>query len=253
MRFLTSQRLLQLGFRHGFSLRIGDSNHSLLALNQGSFISENPDHLQENYREVERAIGCRSDCLFQLNQVHGAVVRSVESKDRVRDIRRENGDALLATESGIAVGVRVADCLSLLLADPNTGAVAAVHAGWRGVVAGVVEAAIAALVTRAQTQVERVQAAIFPHIRSCCFEVDRSVADTLAAVCPTREVVDNGYRKPHVDLASIVRSQLNISGIADDRIDEVKGCTRCQPDRFFSYRRDGESSGRHLAAIAVRG
>jgi YfiH family protein len=253
MEFLTSPRLLQLGFRHGFSLRIGGANPPSPALNQGSFISENRDHLAENYREIERTVGCAPDRLFELTQVHGAVVRPVDSRDRVGDVRRENGDALVTREPSVAVGVRVADCLSLLLADPSTGAVAAVHAGWRGVVAGVVDAAIAALVTRAQTRVERVEVVIFPHIRSCCFEVDESVAGRLAAVCATREVVDNRYRKPHVDLASIVKAQLNLSGITDDRIDDVAGCTRCQADRFFSYRRDGELSGRHLAAIAVRG
>lgn len=253
MEFLTSAKMLKIGFRHGFSLRTGGSNHRSKAANQGSFISENPNHLAENYREIERAIGCASSRLFEINQVHGAVVRPVEATDRVSDVRRENGDALVAMAPGVAVGVRVADCLSLLLADPNTGAVSAVHAGWRGVVAGVVDAAISALVARAQTRVESIEAAIFPHIRSCCFEVDKSVADILAALCPSRDVVDDSYRKPHVDLASIVKTQLNRSGIADDRIDDIAGCTRCQPERFFSYRRDGALSGRHLAAIAVRG
>jgi YfiH family protein len=155
------------------------------------------------------------------------------------------------------VAVRVADCLPLLLADDGSGAVAAVHAGWRGVVAGVVAAGFQALRSVGGGPASGIHAALFPHIRSCCFEVGEGVAEQLVAAYPggadDAAIIDRGRPRPHVNLAAIVRAQLAALGVTGDRIDEVPGCTRCGGDRFCSYRRDGKAAGRHLAGIAVRG
>ena len=148
--------------------------------------------------------------------------------------------------------MRIADCAPLLLLDTESGAVAALHAGWRGTVGGVVAAGVQALLQRGGGRREALAVAIFPHIRRCCFEVGDDVAAELARPRPIRDVVDRSRGKPHVDLTAILVAQLAALGVARERIDDVAGCTRCEAQRFFSFRRDGKQSGRHLAAIVSR-
>jgi YfiH family protein len=214
-------------------------------LNLGRAVGDEPEHVDENLRRFAAAVGYQADALFELSQVHGRDVRSVAPSDAASAVRRESGDALVAS-GGAAVGVRTADCVPVLLVDPVTRRVAAVHAGWRGVALGVVPAAIEALAVPAS----RLVAALFPHIRSCCFEVGEDVAEQLAELpgAPAAIARRQGD-KPHVDLARLVQAQLMAAEVASQNVDDVPGCTRCQPERFFSYRRDGRASGRHLTAI----
>jgi copper oxidase (laccase) domain-containing protein len=133
----------------------------------------------------------------------------------------------------------------VLLAALDTGAVAAVHAGWRGVVAGVVERALERLASG------QVVAAIGPCIGACCFEVGADVGAQIAGACGEAEVVARRVgAKAYVDLRRAVAAQLAKAGVRD--IEQVAGCTRCDAARFHSFRRDGAESGRHLAVIALR-
>jgi YfiH family protein len=148
----------------------------------------------------------------------------------------------------IAVGVRVADCVPVLVADPVSGDVAAIHAGWRGVVGGVLRAGVEQLFAGGGARGARAGAiaAIGPCIGACCFEVGREVAAQVGFV--VREEGDKAF----VDLRAAVRAQLRGLGLEDARIEEVAGCTKHEPERFHSFRRDGANSGRMLAAIATR-
>jgi YfiH family protein len=172
--------------------------------------------------------------VIQVKQVHGA--RAV----RAAEAARQEADALVAREAGVAVGVRVADCVPVLVADETSGAVAAIHAGWRGVVGGVVRAGVELLGGT------RLVAAIGPCIGPCCFEVGRDVAERIGFV--VREHGDKAY----VDLRAAVRAQLVALGLDDAHIEDVAGCTKHEPERFHSFRRDGARSGRMLAAIRSR-
>jgi YfiH family protein len=146
----------------------------------------------------------------------------------------------------------VADCVPVLVADDETGAVAAIHSGWQGTVANVVAAGVDGL-RRELGHAGRLMAAIGPHIEACCFEVGDDVAEKLRACAPGASVVEaRANARPYVDLRKIVRAQLIALGIADDAIDDVRGCTKCDAARFFSHRRDRENSGRLLAAIVGR-
>jgi copper oxidase (laccase) domain-containing protein len=124
-----------------------------------------------------------------------------------------------------------------------------VHAGWRGVVAEVVPAAISVLGAR------HLVAAIGPCIGACCFEVGRDVAEQIVRACDGASasiVVRAEGLKAYVDLRAAVRAQLLARGVAGGDIEDVLGCTQHEPERFHSYRRDGAGSGRMLAAIATR-
>jgi YfiH family protein len=185
-----------------------------------------------------------ADRIVQVKQVHGGRAVGAYASPETE------ADAIVAHRpDSVAVGVRVADCVPLLLADPRSGDVAAVHAGWRGVVAEVVPAAISVLGGRPLV------AAIGPCIGACCFEVGRDVAEQIVRACDSASasiVVRAEGLKAYVDLRAAVRAQLLARGVAGGDIEDVLGCTKHEPERFHSYRRDGAGSGRMLAAIATR-
>lgn len=187
-----------------------------------------------------------SIAVVQVRQVHGAAV--VEA----RNAAGREADAVVARAADglVAVGVRVADCVPVLVASEETGDVVAIHAGWRGVAGGVVPEAVRALGGG------RLVAAIGPCIGACCFEVGRDVAERIELAVPGSRVVaarpHASPEKVYVDLRAAVRTQLERSGVNPARIEDVPGCTYHEPERFHSFRRDGAGSGRMLASILAR-
>jgi YfiH family protein len=154
------------------------------------------------------------------------------------------GDALVTDRAHLALIVASADCVPVLLATPR--AVAAVHAGWRGVAAGVVAVAVRELLAGGAAP-ESAVAWIGPAIGRCCYEVGTDVAEAVAAASAP-EVVEAGPRgRPHVDLGRAVALQLRAAGVR--RITWLEHCTRCREEWLWSHRRDGEGAGRNLAAI----
>lgn len=252
---LRSSVLGALGVAHGFNLRSGGASGGPYAsFNLGRSVGDDPRAVADNLDRFARALCIETRQLFETSQVHGAAVRVVAPGDDAAAVRKEEADALATVEAGIAVGVRVADCVPVLLLDALSGAVGAAHAGWRGVVQEVVPRALERVLGLGRaSRPSQVRAAIFPHIRPCCFEVGEEVAEPLAASAARANApasaIDHSRAKPHVDLAAIVRAQLASAGVPLDQIDDVPGCTRCEPERFFSFRRDGQRSGRHIAAI----
>lgn len=215
-----------------------------------------PDALRENQARLGAEVGFAPERLYQATQVHGATVL-VASGDR-RGMEKSEADALVAEPgSGNAVAVRVADCVPVLLADPVTGRVAAVHAGWKGIEAKVIEAA--ALVLERGSDPSRWVAAIGPCIGACCFEVGTDVADRIVRASSRAVVASTLDDKVYIDLRRAARGQLIDLGVSDDAIDDVPsaekrvGCTRCDAARFYSYRRDGDASGRLMGVIVARG
>jgi YfiH family protein len=207
-------------------------------------------------RDIKDAELCAflgTDRVVQVKQVHGGCVVGADAPPETEAdaivARRDGTQVGLLAENTVAVGVRVADCVPVLVADSHSGDVAAVHAGWRGVVARVVPIAIAALGGGPLV------IAIGPCIGACCFEVDLDVAERIGRACDGTAapiVVRAAAGKAYVDLRTAVRAQLLALGVAEGSIDDVPGCTKHEPQRFHSYRRDGASSGRMLAAIATR-
>lgn len=246
-----SALLLDRGFAHGFSLRTGGVSEAPFdSLNLGRNVGDDPDRVRVNHARFASAVGFEAGALFEVSQVHGRRVREVVAGEAVAQVRREEADGLYA-RGGAAIGVRVADCVPVLMADPRTGLAAAVHSGWRGTEADIVGEALSRLVA-AGARAADVCVAIGPHIRRGAFEVGDDVADRLAAAATGEDVVDRTRPRPHVDLGAILRRQLARAGVAPERVDDVGGCTHRDRDRFFSYRRDGVRSGRHLAVIVSR-
>jgi len=239
MRLLTSALLGAAGFSHAFPERGLVDADLCAALGVPSIV------------QVKQIHGAR---VVEASQAAGAEADAIVARPRMSPRSPERSPRT-------AAGVRVADCVPILLGDEASGAVAAIHAGWRGVVAGVVRAGALFLAgdPEGDASPERlvrpsaVVAAIGPCIGACCFEVGADVADAIERACASGAVVARrDGSKAFVDLRAAVRAQLVALGIDPSRVDDVGGCTKHEADRFHSFRRDGQNSGRMLAAIATR-
>ena len=243
-------------FAHGFSTRQGGTSEPPFdALNLGGKWGDDAATVQENRRRFLRAAGVGVPC-YVTRQVHGATVARVRSGDNPAAVARIEADALITDVPGVTLGVFVADCIPALVADPRTGAVAAIHAGWRGTVAGVLPAAVGALVRVFGSRPADLRVALGPAIGPCCFEVGAEVvhavrgllgADADPVVLPSpRGAAD----KWHVDLKATNRVLLERAGVDPEGIESGPECTHCDGTRFFSYRRDGSATGQLMGVIA---
>lgn len=251
-RFRTSELLAAHGFAHAFSTRRGGASAPPFdTLNFGRAVGDTAAAVAENHARLSREVGYEVPQLFETSQVHGVGVHVLDGGS-VTTTRALEADAIVARAPGDAVGVRTADCVPVLVGDPETGAALAIHAGWRGVAARIVPVAIARLTEVTGTSAARLVCAIGPHIRAAAFEVGDDVATQIAAASEPSVVVRTPGARPHVDLARAVRAQLAELGIAREHIDDVGGCAHDEPAEFFSFRRDGARSGRMLSVIVAR-
>ena len=195
--------------------------------------------LNREHRWLDHGFGTRTASLDQsamasLKQIHSAVVLAADRRGSAGE-----GDALVTRTAGLPVSVRTADCFPILLADAETRAVAAVHAGWRGTAAHVVQAAIARMHTELGSDPRNIRAAIGPGIGKCCYEVGEEVARQFGM-----------EQSGKLDLAVENRNQLIEAGVLPEHIDQVGGCTFCNTATFFSWRRDREQAGRMISFIS---
>jgi YfiH family protein len=224
------------------------STHPYDLLNLGFHLGDDDGAVRENRARFAESLGLSLDRLFEQRQVHGCLVREITASDDASAMADAEGDALIARLAGYAVAARTADCVPLLIAHPGSGDVAAVHAGWRGAVAGIVARAIETL---AHDPAELVFA-IGPHIRVGAFEIGEEVAREMERAAGSRSVVDRSGERPHGDLARLVTLQLLDAGVPPEAIDDVGGCTHADAANFFSHRRDRGITGRHLSAIVAK-
>jgi len=252
---LESPLLARAGFSHGFFTREGGvSRDAYATLSFSVAAGDDPAAVRENRARAAEALGVPERGLLYVSQVHGTDVAELDASLDPEAALERIADATLSRDERVACGVRTADCVPILLGDPRTGWAAAVHSGWRGTVAGAAAAALRALAERGVRAGDLV-AAVGPHIEACCFEVGEDVATALEASSSAgaSAVSREDGARPRVDLRAIVRAQLEGAGLDAGAIDQVRGCTVCDAGRFFSFRRDGQKSGRLLSAIRPRG
>jgi YfiH family protein len=191
----------------------------------------------ETRRRVASALA-PSGPLFLMKQIHGASVQHAPWRGLAE------GDAATADRPGLVLGIETADCLPVLLVDPRRRAVAAAHAGWRGTAAGVVRAAVAAMVA-AGSRPEDLVAATGPGIGPCCYEVGEELRAAFGE--DGAEFFRPGPRgRPHLDVRAANERQLREAGVRAERIHRVADCTRCRADLYHSFRRDGKGAGRMI-------
>lgn len=253
--YYASPLLEDLGIPHAFSTRIGGvSPEPFDSLNLGNpsgcGAQDDAQHLQENYRRLQAAVGLDSRQHCWAHQVHGAQALLVQEGEPF--VNNQPADALVCTDVRRLVAVRVADCVPILLADRKGKVVAAVHAGWRGVVAAVAPAAVRTM-QRLSVSPTDLFAAIGPCIGADAFEVGPEVlAEFAAAFGDNAPVVRQVGEKGQVDLRQAVRMQLLAAGIPPRHIDITDRCTYRDQPEFFSHRRDNGVTGRMAAIIGCK-
>ncbi len=213
------------------------------SLNSSLVVGDVESAVTQNLSLLAKAAGVEPARLRSVKQVHGA--RVVEAKDSTFDTE---ADAIWTDVPGTAVGVRTADCLPVLIEDPK-GRVAAVHAGWRGVISEIVARTIEIFVASGGKASE-LRVAIGPCIQRCCFEVDGDLPARFVSAFG-EDVLVRGKEKPHLDLPLAVQKTLAKAGVPSSHVVTLTQCTMCDP-RFFSHRRDRGVTGRHLSFITCR-
>jgi polyphenol oxidase len=202
--------------------------------------------------------GGRLDQLIRVRQVYGADVRVLKKgvipRRAVEDL--PEADAIISDDPNLILSVQVADCVPILIADPHSGAVAAVHAGWRGTCAGIAGAAVAAMVREFDARPSAMVAAIGPSIGPCCYTVGRNVLDAFRESGSTSDDLDRWFAMDAsgrliLDLWTANRAQLLREGLNESRILSSRLCTQTHHDWFESYRVDGERAGRMAGLIAA--
>ena len=252
MEYLTAEGI---SVPHGFTTRLGGVSTGVLSsLNLGLHRGDDPENVRENFRRLTAAMGTTPEHLVMTWQVHADAVRRVGSKD-ANGIDHRNYpqcDGLITNEPGVALWVFTADCTPVLLHDPVTGAVGAVHAGWRGTALGIAGKAVEEMAAAYGCDPANIRAAIGPNIGVCCFETHKDVPDAMVQALGDEALP---YIHPHgekyyVNLKEINALWLRKAGVR--HIEISTDCTACQTDRFWSHRIVGDARGSQGAIIVCK-
>ncbi|MBE6920860.1 MAG: peptidoglycan editing factor PgeF [Ruminococcaceae bacterium] len=240
---------------HCFTTRFGGvSTAHLSSLNIGMHRGDEPENVAKNHEILANALGYDVKKSVLAHQVHSDVVRIVTEKDclGLDHHLQPECDGLVTNTPGLALVVFTADCTPILLHDPVTGAVGAVHAGWRGTAMDIAGKAVRAMEKAFGCESKNIRAAIGPNIGFCCFEVDAEVPTAMTETFG--EAVEKFIRpqgdKYYVNLKEINRHALCRAGVR--HVDVSTHCTACQSDRFWSHRITHGERGSQGAIIVCK-
>jgi len=248
------------GFANGFSTRTGGvSSMPENSLNLAGFNEDAAENILENRRRFLKLFPGRW-ALAGCWQVHGSEVRLVKNLMDAKPAEDAHGDmvycdAIVSNVLGVLAGVKTADCVPILIGDSQTGAFAAVHAGWRGTVADVVTKALSQMMNNYNTKPEDVVVAIGPAAGACCYEVGSDVIEAFGERFANSVVLFRPTRADHacVDLIKANSAQLVAGGVEERKIYRAPLCTMCCTDLFFSYRREKNLYGKVGRLMSVIG
>jgi polyphenol oxidase len=252
--FLEAENLKAGGVAHGFFMRTGGVSGGLFAsLNCGRGSGDALEKVEVNRRRVAETLSVPSERLIAVYQCHSPNVVIADAP--WADTTGPRADALVTATRGLAVSVVTADCAPILLADADAGVIAAVHAGWKGAKAGVIENAVAAMESLG-ARAARIAAAIGPAISQSAYEVGPEFKAAFTEGRPETEkyFASFGGERPHFDLAAYVQDRMKELGVAT--IQSLGACTYENESFFFSYRRSCHRQegdyGRQISAIVLR-
>ena len=232
--------IVQAGFpdetvRAGFTTRLGGlSRPPYDTLNLGLSTGDDPAVVRQNRRRLYEHLVIDESMTAVMQQVHGTLVRNVSHGGVWPDT-----DGLITGVPGVLLAISTADCVPLLLADARARAVGAIHCGWRPLVGGIVENAVAGMRDAFGSKPDNITVVLGPAAASCCYEIGGDVAMKLQ---PSSVVKRGGSL--YGDLYAECRSRLVAAGVLASSVKTVGECTVCNPKKYYSHRRDGASSGR---------
>jgi YfiH family protein len=247
------------GFTNGFSTRLGGvSPMPQAALNLAGFNEDSAENILENRRRFLKLF----DGEWNLGgcwQMHGTDLRVIRNAAEAKPAEDAHGDtihcdAIISDQEQVLAGVKTADCVPILIGNPQTGSFAAVHSGWRGTYAGIVLYALERLSKEYNAQPSDCRVAIGPAAAACCYEVGAEVIDGFKERFPDADLFTltrEGHA--HIDLLKANRDQLLAAGVSPERIHTAPFCTMMRTDLFFSYRREKQLHGKVGRLMSVIG
>lgn len=235
---------------HGFVGRIGGVGVGRYeSLNLSYFVGDQKDAVDQNWELLRAQLPELGEVAF-VNQVHGIDVRRVDANPGAE---RLDGDGMVTTGERTFLGIFSADCVPILMADKAHRVAGALHAGWRGLIGGIVGTGIRAM-TEAGAVLADLQIAMGPSIGLCCFEVDAALADRFTREIPgaVRHRRAGLPGKAYIDLRGIINDQFEAAGVEAENILSVGPCSKCESNRFFSRRAArGKLTGVQLSFIGL--
>jgi polyphenol oxidase len=232
---------------HGFLAREGGVSEGLCrSFNLAEWVGDDPNSVRANWGRWHAAYPQLH--VARVEQVHGTRVHTIGSANK--DIHKI-GDGLVTNEPGIVLAIFTADCVPVLMLDMESGIVGALHAGWRGTLAGIAAEGVSAMTTLGARS-PAIRVALGPSIGICCFEVDADLAELFQLRIPQSSNLCRPGRpgKNYLDLRGILRAQFQEAGVAAASIWDVGPCTRCNADQFFSRRAaSGAATGLQMSFI----
>ncbi len=228
----------------GMSTKNGGVSDPPYGLNLSIGVGDDPDNVRENRKRFFNALNIDGTRLAFPLQVHSSQVQDAHTPGRYI-----NTDGLTTDKKEIYLIVSVADCLPVFLFDPIHNAIAGVHAGWKGTDQKITMKMIQLMNERWQTDPSEIIAFLGPAAGVCCYEVGEGVAELFSSEFKAPQ--SNG--KYHLDIPAVNKEQLISAGVKIENIEHENFCTICSNDRFHSYRRDGNESGRMMGVIGLRG
>jgi len=237
------------GLLHGFMGRRGGKSVGAYAgLNVSYRVGDDPKVVSQNVCDMKLAVGIHDGKIVTMRQVHGDNI--IEVKDRQLKEAGE-ADGMVTAESGIYLGVLTADCVPLLFIAPKQRLAAAVHAGWRGTLAGIAQKTVRLFEDRYGVAADGLEVALGPSISVCCYEVKDDVAGPLmkkwgSLTTPSIAVKDG---KSYINLSRLNRDILRAAGVPGHQLFQMGSCTACSTDDYFSYRRERSETGRQISVV----
>ena len=252
LEYLTAENITA---PHCFTTRLGGVSTGYLdSLNIGMHRGDVPENVAKNYAVLGQVLPFDPENLVLTRQIHSNIVRVVTKAD-AKGLDHHNYpecDGLVTNDPGTALVVFSADCTPIVFHDPVTGAVGAVHAGWRGTAADIAGNAVRAMAEHFGSKPENIRAAIGPNIGKCCFETNSEVPDAMIKALGNDallHITSNGS-KYYVDLKAVNAAFLKNAGVTN--IDISADCTKCQCHRFWSHRVTGDMRGSQGAIIVCK-